>query len=376
MKKNCRKAKQSSLLALLSSLAMLAAVAPGSAADDWQAGAGADWNRVLAAARQEGRVVVASQTSAPGATMSAAFRRDTGIEIEFLSGGVSEIGARIEREAAAGNVTIDVALGGGQELVTLYPRGLLAPLKPQLLLPGVTGSNNWNGGRLKWVDAAGEYLLQTTEYVSGRPVVNTDLVDPKSIGSWNDLLKPEYKGKIASYDPRPGGAGQALGGYLVHTFGLDYLKKLYFGQEITTTRDGRQLVEWAVRGTYPIVLATIQFDIERFRSQGFTNIAPLDLLDGPGLLTGGFSILKQLKNVPHPNAAAVFINWFASRPGQESYARATLEPSRRTDVKVDAIPPYVVPKPGLPYLDQFTEEFYVRVRPKLQKDVVEAFGGR
>jgi ABC-type Fe3+ transport system substrate-binding protein len=207
-------------------------------------------------------------------------------------------------------------------------------------------------------------------------VVNSTLVDPKSVASWNDFLKPEYKGKIASYDPRPAGAGQALAGYLVHTFGMDYLKKLYFGQDVITTRDGRQLVEWGVRGAYSIILASIPVDIERFRAREGSSIAPLDLLDGPGLLTGGFSIVKQLKDVPHPNAATVFINWFASRPGQEAYASATLEPSRRSDVTIDAIPAYVIPKPGLAYLDQFTEDFYVRIRPQLQKDVVEAFGGR
>jgi ABC-type Fe3+ transport system substrate-binding protein len=364
------------IAAALGLVASLACGAAAQAAEDWQAGAGADWQKILAAARQEGKVVLASEVGATAAPLAAAFLRDTGITLEVLTGGVSEVSARMQREAEAGNPTLDVAIGGGGELITLYPRGLLNPIKPQLLLPGVADGKNWRAGHLKWMDTEGQYMLQTTEYVSARPAVNTDLVDPKAIRSWQDLLKPEYKGKIASFDPRPAGPGQALASYLVHTLGPEYLKSLYVGQAVAYTRDGRQLVEWAVRGTYAIILASVQGDVERFRNQGVQNIAPLDLLDGAGAVLGGFSIVKQIKNVPHPNAATVFINWFASRPGQEIYSRATLEPSRRIDAMVDVVPDYVVPRPGVQYLDTYDEPFYSKIRPGLRTVIIETLGGR
>ena len=53
-----------------------------------------------------------------------------------------------------------------------------------------------------------------------------------------------------------------------------------------------------------------------------------------------------------------------------------LEPSRRTDVHVAEVPAYVIPKPGVKYLDQYTEDFYVRMRPTLQAEVMSALGGR
>lgn len=346
------------------------------AADDWQAGAGPDWQKVLTAGRAEGKVAVSAIAGTLGKPMAEGFKRDTGIDLDFLGGTVSELTTRLVREAKSDNVTIDVAIGGGTEMVTLYPHGLLQPVKPQLLLPHVTEGKYWEGGKIKWMDNAGEYFLQPVEFVSGRPVVNSDMIDPKTITSWQDFLKPEYKGKIAAYDPRPGGPGQALATYLVHTFGVDFLKKLYVGQEVTYTRDGRQLVEFAVRGKYPIILAAVQFNVEWFRDQGIKNIATLDLLDGAGNVLGGFGVIKQLKNVPHPNAATVFINWIASKPGQEIYAKAMLEKSRRTDVDVNLVPDYVVPKPGVKYLDQYDEDFYVKERPKIAKQVIEALGGR
>ena len=48
---------------------------------------------------------------------------------------------------------------------------------------------------------------------------NTSIVKPSEIASWKDLLKPQYKGKIAAYDPRRSGPGQTPVGYLAALFG-------------------------------------------------------------------------------------------------------------------------------------------------------------
>ena len=48
----------------------------------------------------------------------------------------------------------------------------------------------------------------------------------------------------------------------------------------------------------------------------------------------------------------------------------------RTDVHVAAMPDYVQPKPGVRYLDQYEEDWYVNARPKVQAAIVEAMGGR
>ena len=69
----------------------------------------------MAAAQAEGQVTVAA-FPALAEKMSAAFKRDTGIQLNFLSGGTSEQSARMEAEARAKNLTIDVLIGGGREL--------------------------------------------------------------------------------------------------------------------------------------------------------------------------------------------------------------------------------------------------------------------
>jgi ABC-type Fe3+ transport system substrate-binding protein len=343
---------------------------------DWQAGAGSDWQGLLAAAKKEGSVVVMGPAPLTKA-ISEGFQRDTGITVNFVGGSIADQTTRLEREAKAASVTIDIAIGGGIELLTLYPHGYLEAIKPKLVLPGVKDPANWIGGQMKWFDNQQAYMLQVSNWVHAWPVVNSKEVDVSRLTSWKDLLRPEFKGKIAAYDPRLGGPGQSQAAFLVHEFGIDYVKQLYIGQEVTYTRDNRQLVEWAVRGTYPIVLGAIQFEVERFKRSGMTQLAVPIMTDGHGSLTGGFGVIKLPKGAPHPNAAAVFANWIASRPGHIAYASTMLESSTRTDAQIEAVPDYVNPKRGLKYgLDQYSEDWYKNERPKIAKALLDALGGR
>jgi ABC-type Fe3+ transport system substrate-binding protein len=353
---------------------LLAQASAALAADDWQAGAGAEWQKVLDAARQEGTVVVAAE-SPLSRPISTAFERDTGISVEFIGGSVSDRAVRLQREAEANNRTIDVAISGGTELLTMYPFGYLAPIKPRLMLPSVTDPSKWKDGGPKWFENEGAYMLKLSNWVHGWPVINADKVDVSKINSFKDLLKPEYKGKIAAYDPRRGGPGQSAAAYLVHDFGIDFVKQLYLGQEVTYTTDGRQLVEWAVRGTYPIVLGAVQVHVERFRRAGMKQLVVPTMEDGVGL-TGGFGVMKLMTDIPHPNAATVFVNWMASQRGQAIYGSTMLEAMTRTDIHVDAVPDYVRPRPGAEYLDQYSEDWYKTERPKIKKALIEALGGR
>jgi hypothetical protein len=51
-------------------------------------------------------------------------------------------------------------------------------------------------------------------------------------------------------------------------------------------------------------------------------------------------------------------------------------PRRRTDVSVNGILENVIPKDGVKYRDQYQEDWYVNTRPKVQKEILKALGGR
>jgi ABC-type Fe3+ transport system substrate-binding protein len=265
-------------------------------------------------------------------------------------------------------------MGGTRTIIILMDKNLVEPIDDKLQLKEVKDPQNWRAGKLKWVDTRSRFGLQTTEWVMTDLFVNRDIVKPEQIGSWKDLLKPEWKGKIGSFDPRIGGAGQAVGRYLIEKFGEEFVVKLYQGQQVTFTRDHRQVAEWAARGTYPIVLAAVQSMVERYRKEGFPLVRVFPN-DGPGSLLGGFSTVAMIKNAPHPNAAALFLNWVTSKAGQETVSRALLEPSRRVDVPTSLVPEYVLPQPGVKYdVDQYTEEWQREVAPKLEERLRKALG--
>jgi ABC-type Fe3+ transport system substrate-binding protein len=341
---------------------------------DWQAGGGSAWEELLAAARAEGTVVIGGPAFL-AEPMAEAFRRDTGITLEWIGASGAEVSARMQQEVAAGNVTIDGKLGGAQELFVDW-RNILEPVKPQLILPGVTDGSNWRRGEVPFYDPDKAYMLKGSEYVFGWPVVNSDVIDPASIRTWDDLLKPEYRGKIASADITTPSPGQGAAHGVYNYKGLDFVRQLYIDQEVTFTLDNSQLVEWAARGTYPIILGSIQSQLERFRAQGFQNLVPILPEDGPGYLTSGFSVFVQPKGAPHPNAARVFMNWYASRPGQETYERLMLEASARTDVETPSLPEYVRPVDGKDYWVDSDLDWFLTQRGPVSGQFVEMVGGR
>jgi ABC-type Fe3+ transport system substrate-binding protein len=332
------------------------------------------WNKIVAEAKKEGSVVVNGPSIRElSQGLTEGFKRAYGIDVEYLGLGF-EVITRMEREALAGKPSIDMYMGGTRTILILMDKSLVETIDDKLLLAEVKEPKNWRGGKLKWVDTKNRFGLQTTEWVMTDLFVNRNIVKPEQISSWKDLLKPEWKGKIGSFDPRIGGAGQAIGRYLIEKFGEEFVVKLYQGQQVTFTREHRQVAEWAARGTYPIVLAAVQSMIERYRKEGFPLVRVFPK-DGPGSLLGGFSTVAMLKNPPHPNAATLFLNWVTSKDGQEVVSRALLEPSRRVDVPTSLVPDYVLPQPGVKYdIDQYSEEWQREVAPKLEERLQKALG--
>jgi ABC-type Fe3+ transport system substrate-binding protein len=342
------------------------------ASSAWQAGGGARWQQALAAGRKEGEVVVDASPELIQSDFSSDFQRDTGIKMTLAGAESAESQLSMDQQASANKLSIDVSLGAGAEVVQMLPQGLLHPIGQQLLLPGVTDAANWRDGEIKWIDREQKYLVQGSEYVYGWPVINTDEVS--SFDSWDDLLDPRYKGKIIAYDPGTFSSGLTAAAFYEQALGKDFVSKLYGQQDVTYTRNRRQLVESVARGNYAIGIGATQGDVVPFTDQQLPVRAVMPT-DGPGALVGGSSVIKQPQNKngtpgPHPNAATVFINWFLSKPGQESYDRATLEISRRKDVtKPDNAPDYIVPQAGRDYVDLYSYDWWARNYIQAMKDV-------
>ena len=147
------------------------------------------------------------------------------------------------------------------------------------------------------------------------------------------LTDPKWKGKIAVYDPRIDGAGNGRIAVWLGVFGEEFVKSL-LKQDVGLTRDRRQLVEWVVRGKYPIGVAVSPPVLYQLQHQGVgSNVKPLgsSRTRGAYRLSSTNGVLRLINKSPNPNAAILFINWLLSKEGQTASVKHG-EASRRLEL--------------------------------------------
>ena len=149
-------------------------------------------------------------------------------------------------------------------------------------------------------------------------------------------------------DPSRSGPGQATFTffYLHPELGVNFIRALA-KQEITSLRDYAQEANMVGQGRYPVLIGTADFAVIARARQG----VPVKIID-PRQLKEGSDVsssngnLAVFNRAPHPNAAKIYANWYLSKEGQTSFARASGYVSSRLDVSTDHAEPWMVPIPG------------------------------
>ena len=339
-------------------------------------GASQSWDQLVAAAKHEGKVVVLGPPDADvRLALPAKFKERFGITLEYIGGRGRSTSVRIRTERKAGLYTADVAISGLSTLAKIYYREkMIVPLKPALILPEVLDGSKWKKGKLWFSDPEGQYILRLSNGIQSSFYINTDKVKPGEIKSARDLLDPKWKGKIAMDDPRISGSGLTMSSRFFVAFGEDFVKKLYVGQKPKLTRGRRQLTDWLLRGTYPIVFGADDGKVRQLRKDGFP-VLQVNVPDLPQTLSAGYGLMGMFNHAPHPNAAKLFVNWLASKEGLETYARARGEVPTRNDIDAASfIPPEAIPRAGVKYLDTYEWDFVVKFRSKMRRRMKKMLG--
>lgn len=308
------------------------------------------WEATLAGARDEGTLTVYSVWAAEVTNpLRAAFKKKYGIELEFGSVGRGpELPPKVQAENRAGLYIADGFGSGASTLVTaMKPAGLLGPIEPLLILPEVTDPNYWMGGQVPFLDKD-RFVVGYSVLVDRNILINISMIKDGEITSFNDLLKPQYKGKIVMGDPTLSGSANSTFSHLAYNvWNVEqaslWLRKLLKQQEAVLNRDDRLLTEWVARGKYPIALGPRQPAVIELRRAG----APIKLVDqheGYRATPSGGCVAVPAKPA-HPNAATVFINWLLSAEGQRVFALGYGAPSRRLDVSTEGIDPNLIISP-------------------------------
>jgi ABC-type Fe3+ transport system substrate-binding protein len=331
-------------------MAMLLAPSALAQSGDWQK----TWDETLAAARKEGKVVVAGS---PDPVMRneiiPAFTKRYGIQVEYIAGRSGEIADRVRVERGSGIYSIDAYLAGPDTSYNvLHAEKMIDPLKPQLILPEVTDPSKWKSGSPRFMDKDGQYVLRLFSSVDSLLFINTDHVKPEEMRSAQDLLNPKWKEKIITEDPTTDrGSGGNTSAMIYVQMGPDFTKKLYVDQQPVISRDRRQLTDWLARGTYPICLTCRADDVRPLQKEGFKIVEIYNLEGLHNNVNASPFLLSIANKPPHPNAAKVFVNWLAGKEALEIYSRGFEAATLRTDVDESFLDPHSIPRPGVTYMD-------------------------
>ena len=291
-----------------------------------------EWDKTVELAKKEGKVVVSIPTSAElRKEFDSEFRKAfPGIELELSAARGSSNINKIAEEQNAGLHTIDLHIGGTTSIITgLLAPNFLEPVMPSLLLPEVRDPKYWWAGHL-WADNAKKYIYSFTAYMTETIWYNTTLVKPEEISSWENLLDPKWKGKIAILDPRSPGSGESNWAFLWKIKGEPFLAKLA-AQDMMVGRNLRQLGEAVARGKSAISIGVSYYTYVPFIKAGLP-VKPISNIKEGYYAGSGSGNLAILKNPPHPNAARVFVNWLLSKEGQGAFTKALGQPTRRFDI--------------------------------------------
>jgi ABC-type Fe3+ transport system substrate-binding protein len=291
------------LLAACQSQPPTAAPAASSAAPAAGAGAGQPgwqeaWDALVAGARREGVLVLHGPPSAEARQqVPAAFTQRFGIPVEYIALRSSELAPRMVAEKQAGLVTIDAMITGFNSWAdVLYPAGLVADLKSQLILPEVTDESLWITDPPLFVDPEQSKIMRLFNAAPPMLVANRDYIDPSTIRVAQDLLRPELQGKIVSDDPLVAGTGSVPPAYFLKLFGEEFIRKLY-AEQVVSSRDPRQVTDLLARGQCPIGLAVAGGDVRTLIDDGFP-IELITLADAPGYTGGAFGMSGIIEGAP------------------------------------------------------------------------------
>jgi iron(III) transport system substrate-binding protein len=350
--------------------------APTTAAKPAAAASG-EWDRVVTAAKQEGKVVVVGTTTDRLTNaVSGAFQAKFGIPVEYVGPSSREKVPQIQAERQANQFNWDVWVDGTTTALTgLLPMNMLDPIEPAFILDEVKDPKAWRGGGPEYLDDQKRALVMTP-FQRGIIFYNPTLAKPEDFKSFKDLLDPRWKGKLLIDDPRNAGPGQATFTflYLHPDLGPEYIRALG-KQEPQISRDWAQEVDMVGQGRVPVLIGGVDAIVEQRMSQG----VPIAIAD-PRTVKEGSDLspangtLGLFNQAPHPNAAKVFVNWLLSQEGQAVFARAQGYVSSRVDVPLpEGTAPWRVPLPGA--IKTYTKQA-IDNRDAMLAVVQEAFGSR
>ena len=294
----------------------------------------ADWDATVAAAKKEGKLVIAGPPGSTWRGALTAFAEDYGIPVELTQIDIT-FWTRLRQERQVGQYLWDaVVLPPSTDAYRMIndDHGM-TDVRALLVLPEVVDDKAWAGGfENLFNDNGRKYSIGFSLQATPGAWVNRDKVPVSELSSMDQLIEPRFKGLMSSQDYHEG-APLNLFGPLIRDphYGADFVKKM-LANDITFVANGGQQVDWLIRGKYPIGLGILTAGLLNAKAQGIAD--HVQALPGILRYSSGNSGLMVFKEAPHPNAVKLYANWLLTKRAQQLIADKVNYNSRRLDVKV------------------------------------------
>ena len=282
------------------------------------------WDEILAAAKTEKTLNLWVHGGAGyEAFAEAAKAALPDLDIQVTSAGAGSQAPKVALEQQGGVYNWDIVMAGNSGVAAvLNPIGATVPIRPffDALPADVQADADWSGGF--HVYANPDELNWVIQYqLNGGLWLNKD--EAGAIDDADDLLDPKYKGKIVINDPTTVSAGSGSLSTMLVLKGEEYVRKLLKDQQAIVV-DGAKAVHEALEdGRAWIGIGGNDTEHAKMQADGLAqNIIQLkqfELFMYPNIYA-----MSVFKNIPHPNATAVFMNWALSQEGMEAWASETL----------------------------------------------------
>jgi iron(III) transport system substrate-binding protein len=297
-------------------LVLLALAAPAHAQTlaDIAAYSGPDrTQRLIDGAKREGTVsLYSSAVIDDTTTITAAFEKQYGVKVQLWRGSSEDILRRAVIEHRAGRYDVDVAETAGPDMEGLQREQLLqqmtSPVFADLMPQAVSPRRAWVTSRLSIFTAAFNTTL----------IKATDA--PKT---YDDLLDPKWRGKLG-IEADDANWFMSIAGAMGEDKAVPLFRKIVAQNGMSVRKGHTLLANLVVAGEVPMGLTVYGYRINELKKKG----APVDgtLVPPVVALPTGIGVFAK---APHPNAAALFMDFFLG-DGQRILAGRGNVPTNRT----------------------------------------------
>ncbi|MFW3169568.1 ABC transporter substrate-binding protein [Geodermatophilus sp. CPCC 206100] len=243
---------------------------------------------------------------------------------------VGETQARLQQEHVSGQNVGDVLRTGNTSMLALIRDGILTEYVPadvEGISEAAYGPEN--------------AMINDSQRLSGIAYNSANVPDAEAPKSWDDLVDPQFKGRIVMPDPTVPGAGLSILQSLMDTGVVDdeWLEALA-ANEPAFIQGVQPAIEALKTGEYDVMLGGLDQITGPALEEG-TDLRYVFPVEGATPLTKHYT--GVITNAPHPNAARLLTSWLVSEDGQTCLATEENEMPVREGV---------APPEGIPALDE------------------------